>query len=120
MAPPRSLTGGSWAVGHPLITVASTAGLGTRPDSSLDTNLPAGAYVVSVLSGTQFVINAATTVAGTAATITATPNSFTTSQTFSGLVLNPGASAVTVTIPSSGIDGTVLNLGAITANPERR
>jgi autotransporter-associated beta strand protein len=113
-----TLTGAaaSWAAGQPLITVSSTAGLAPGQLVS-HPNLPAGSYVVSVTSSTQFVINANPTLAGASATITATPNSFTTSQTFSGLTLNPGASAVTVTIPSSGSDGTVLNLGAITANP---
>lgn len=113
-----TLTGAaaSWAAGQPLITVSSTAGLAPGQLVS-HANLPAGSYVVSVTSSTQFVINANPTLAGASATITATPNSFTTSQTFAGLTLNPGASAVTVTIPASGSDGTVLNLGAITANP---
>ncbi|OYW76648.1 MAG: hypothetical protein B7Z37_07545, partial [Verrucomicrobia bacterium 12-59-8] len=110
-----SLTSGSWAVGQPVITVASTTGLAPGQLVS-NANLPAGAYVVSILSSTQFVISAAPTVAGSAATITATANSFTTSQTFSGLTLNAGASGVTVTLPASGSDGTVLNLGGITPN----
>ncbi len=110
-----SLTSGSWAAGNAaLITVTSTAGLAPGQLVS-NANFAAGAYVVSVLNSTQFVISAPPTVAPTG-TITATANSFTTSQTFSGLTLNAGASGVTVTIPTSGSDGTVLNLGAITQN----
>ncbi|MDZ7619613.1 MAG: autotransporter-associated beta strand repeat-containing protein [Patescibacteria group bacterium] len=117
-----SLAGANWnhlasSNGGSVINVTTTAGLAPGQLITGGTGLPAGAYVVSILSGTQFVINANTTATQTATTITATPNSFTTSQTFTGLVLNPGASAVTVTIPSSGSDGTVLNLGAITPNP---
>lgn len=111
-----SLANGSWTAGQPLITVTSTAGLAPGQLVS-HANLPAGAYVVSVQSSTTFVINLAPTVAGSAATITATTNSFTTSQTLPGLTLNAGGSAVTVSIPTSGSDGTVLNLGAITVNP---
>jgi len=110
-----SLTGASWAANSDIITVASTAGLAPGQLVS-NASFAAGAYVVSVQSATLFIISAAPTVAGSAATITATANSFTTSQTFSGLTLNAGASGVTVTIPTSGSDGTVLNLGAITPN----
>lgn len=110
-----SLTGASWAVSTDIVTVASTAGLAPGQLVS-HANLPAGAYVVTVLSSTQFVINTAATVAGSGATITATANSFITSQAFSGLTLNAGASGVTVTLPAGGSDGTVLNLGAITLN----
>lgn len=110
-----SLTGASWASGQPTITVASTAQLApgqlvTHPD------FPAGAYVSSVLSATQFTLSAAPTVAGSGATISATPNSTSTSQTFAGLILNAGASGVTVALTANGSDGTVLNLGAITLN----
>lgn len=110
-----SLTPGTWASSNAaLVPVSSTANL--APGQLLTgTNIPAGAYVVSVVSSTQFVVNVALT-AAPSGTITATANSFTTSQTFAGLTVNAGASAVTVTIPSSGSDGTVLNLGAITAN----
>lgn len=110
-----TLTGASWAANSDIITVASTTGLAPGQLVS-NANFAAGAYVVSVQSATVFIISAAPTVAGSAATITATTNSFTTSQTFSGLTLNAGASGVTVTIPTSGSDGTVLNLGAITQN----
>lgn len=113
-----TLTAGSasWVAGTPLITVTSTAGLAPGQLVS-HPNLPAGAYVVSILNATQFVISAAPTAAGTTgATITVTANSFTTSQAFAGLTLNAGASGVTVTIPAGGSDGTVLNLGAITVN----
>ncbi len=109
-----SLTGASWGAGQPLITVASTAGLAPGQLVS-HADFPAGAYVASVVSGTQFVLSVAPTVAGSATTITATTNSFTTSQTFAGLSLNAGASAVTVSVPASGSDGTVLHLGGITA-----
>jgi len=112
-----SLAGANWLITSSIVNVTSTAGLAPGQLISGGSGLPVGAYVVSVLTGTQFVINANTTAAQTATTITATANSFTTSQTFAGLVLNPGGSAVTVTIPSSGSDGTVLNLGAITVNP---
>lgn len=108
-----TLTGASWAAAQPIITVSSTAGLAPGQLVS-HANLPGGAYVVSVLSSTQFIINLLPTVAGSSATISATANSVTTSQTFAGLILNPGASSVTVTIPANGSDGTVLNLGAIT------
>ncbi len=110
-----SLTGGSWAINNPTITVASTANLAPGQLVS-HANLPVGAYVVSVLSNTQFVINTLPTVAGSGATITATANSFSTSQTFAGLTLNAGGSGVTMTKPSSGSDGIVLNLGTITVN----
>lgn len=111
-----TLSAGTWSSGQPLITVGSTVGL--APGQLVTgTNIPADAYVASVLSATQFVLNVVPAVTGSGTALTATPNSFTTSQTFAGLTLNPGASAVTVTIPSSGSDGTVLNLGAITANP---
>ncbi|WP_395730034.1 autotransporter-associated beta strand repeat-containing protein [Prosthecobacter sp.] len=110
-----ALTGASWAANSDIITVASTAGLAPGQLVS-NASFAAGAYVVSVLSSTQFIISAAPTVAGSAATITATTNSYTTSQTFSGLTLNAGASGVTVTLPANGSDGTVLNLGAITVN----
>lgn len=110
-----TLTNGSWAINTDIVTVASTAGLAPGQIVS-NANFAAGAYVVSVLSSTQFVISAAPTVAGSGATITATANSFSTSQTFSGLVLNAGASGVTVALPANGSDGTVLNLGAITVN----
>lgn len=111
-----SATTGTWAVGNPNITVLSTAGLAPGQLVS-HPNLPAGAYVVSIISATQFIISAAPTVAGAASvTITATPNSYATSQTFAGVTLNAGASGVTVSIPASGSDGTVLNLGTITAN----
>ncbi len=110
-----SLANGSWSANQPLITVTSTANL--APGQLITgTNIPAEAYVVSVISSTQFVISVAPSVAGSSTTITATANSFTTSQTFAGLTLNAGASGVTVSIPSSGSDGTVLNLGAITPN----
>lgn len=111
-----TLAGANWLITSSLINVTSTTGLAPGQLISGGTGLPAGAYVVSVLSATQFAINVNTTAAQATTTITATANSFATSQTFAGLVLNPGASAVTVTIPSSGSDGTVLNLGAITAN----
>ena len=111
-----TLSAGTWTSGQSLITVGSTAGL--APGQLVTgTNIPADAYVASVLSATQFVLNVVPAGTGSGTALTATPNSFTTSQTFAGLTLNPGASAVTVTIPSSGSDGTVLNLGAITANP---
>ncbi|MFC5457620.1 autotransporter-associated beta strand repeat-containing protein [Prosthecobacter fluviatilis] len=110
-----TLTGASWAANSDIITVASTAGLAPGQLVS-NANFAAGAYVVSVQSATVFIISAAPTVAGSAATITATTNSYTTSQTFSGLTLNAGASGVTVTLPANGSDGTVLNLGAITQN----
>ncbi len=111
-----SLTGASWASGAPTITVASTAQLApgqlvTHPD------FPAGAYVASVLNTTQFILSAAPTAAGSGATINATPNSTSTAQTFAGLILNPGASGVTVALTPNGSDGTVLHLGAITVNP---
>ena len=113
-----SLTNATWASGASTITVGSTTNLAPGQLITGGSGLPAGAYVVSILSGTQFVINANTSAAQAAATtISATANSFTTAQTFNGLTLNPGASAVSVTIPSSGSSGTVLNLGAITANP---
>lgn len=111
-----SLTGASWGAGQPLVTVASTAGLAPGQLVS-HADFPAGAYVASVINGTQFVLSAAPTVAGSGTTISATANSSTTSQTFAGLALNDGASAVTVAVPASGSDGTVLNLGAITATP---
>lgn len=110
-----SLTGVSWGSGSSTITVASTANLAPGQLITGGTGLPAGAYVVSILSGTQFVINATTSAADSGETLTATANSFTTSQTFSGLTLNAGASAVTVSANSA--DGTVLNLGDITVNP---
>lgn len=112
-----SLTGASWSTTTNLgiITVASTTGLAPGQLVS-HANLPAGAYVSSVLSGTQFVINLKPTVAGSGATITATANSFTTSQTFAGLILNAGRALVTATVPGGGSDGTVLNLNAITVN----
>lgn len=110
-----TLTGASWAANSDIITVASTTGL--APGQLVThASFPAGAYVVSVQNSTVFILSAAPTVAGSAATITATTNSFTSSQTFSGLTLNAGASGVTVTIPVNGSDGTVLNLGAITPN----
>jgi len=110
-----ALSAGTWSANQPLIIVASTAGL--APGQLVTgTNIPAGAFVVSVLNATQFIIDAVPAGTGSGTAIAATANSFTTSQTFAGLVLNPGASNVTVTIPASGSDGTVLNLGAITAN----
>lgn len=109
-----SLTNAVWATAASTITVGSTAGLAPGQLITGGTGLPLGAYVVSIINGTSFTINANTTAAQTATTLTATANSSTTSQTFAGLNLNAGASAVTVTIPSSGSDGTVLNLGAIT------
>lgn len=111
-----SLAGANWATASSTITVTSTANLAPGQLISGGTGLPVGAYVVSILSGTQFVINALTSAAQAATAITATANSFTTSQTFSGLTLNAGASGVMVSIPSSGSDGTVLNLGVITQN----
>jgi len=110
-----SLTGASWANNSSLITVSSTANLAPGQLITGGSGLPAGAYVVSILSGTQFVINAAVTATDSGETLTATANSFTTSQTFSGLTLNAGASGVTVSANSA--DGTVLNLGDITVNP---
>ena len=108
-----SLTGTA-GNGTAVITVASTTGL--APGQAISgTGLPAGAYIVSIVDGTKFVINANTT-AALAGTQTLTANSFTTSQTFAGLTLNAGASVVSVLIPSSGSNGTVLNLGAITPN----
>lgn len=110
-----SLSAGTWVAGQPLIAVASTAGL--APGQLVTgTNIPPGAFVVSVLNTTQFIISALPSGTGSGTAMIATANSFTTSQTFAGLTLNPGASSVTVTIPASGSDGTVLNLGAITAN----
>ncbi len=110
-----SLTGASWSASSSLITVSSTANLAPGQLITGGSGLPAGAYVVSILSGTQFVINAATTAAQASTTISATANSFTTSQSFAGLTLNAGASGVTVSANSA--DGTVLNLGDITVNP---
>ncbi len=110
-----SLTGASWSASSSLITVSSTANLAPGQLITGGSGLPAGAYVVSILSGTQFVINAVTTAAQASTTISATANSFTTSQSFAGLTLNAGASGVTVSANSA--DGTVLNLGDITVNP---
>lgn len=112
-----SLAGANWATGSSIINVTSTTGLAPGQLVSGGTGLPAGAYVVSILSGSQFVINVNTTALQASTTISATANSFATSQTFAGLNLDPGASSVSVTIPSSGSDGTVLNLGAITRSP---
>ncbi|MDI1311057.1 autotransporter-associated beta strand repeat-containing protein [Prosthecobacter sp.] len=110
-----TLTNGSWAINTDSITVASTAGLAPGQLVS-NANFAAGAYVVSVQSATVFIISAAPTVAGSGATISVTANNLITSQSFSGLNLNAGASGVTVTLPSNASDGTVLNLGAITLN----
>lgn len=117
-----SLAGANWnhtaaSNGGSIINVTSTAGLAPGQLISGGSGLPVGAYVVSIVSGTQFVINANTTATQAATTISATANSFVTSQTFSGLNLNPGSSSVTITIPAGGSDGTVLNLGAINALP---
>ncbi|MDB6117495.1 MAG: hypothetical protein JWO08_1276 [Verrucomicrobiaceae bacterium] len=109
-----SLANAAWATASSTVTVTSTTGLAPGQLITGGTGLPVGAYVVSVVNATSFVISGNTTAAQTATTVTATANSFTTSQTFAGLNLNAGASAVTVTIPTSGSDGTVLNLGAIT------
>lgn len=110
-----SLSGASWSSGSSLITVSSTANLAPGQLITGGTGLPTGAYVVSILSGTQFVIQAVTTAAQAATTLSATANSFTTSQTFAGLTLNAGGSGVTVS--ANGADGTVLNLNTITVNP---
>ncbi|MEI6654986.1 MAG: autotransporter-associated beta strand repeat-containing protein [Verrucomicrobiota bacterium] len=111
-----SLSGGAAASGVSLITVTSTTNL--APGQAVSgSGIPAGAYVVSIVNATSFFINVNTTSALSGTAITATANDFTTSQSFAGLTLNAGGSGVTVAIPSSGSDGTVLNLGAITQNP---
>lgn len=103
-----SLTNASWANGGRTITVASTAGLTAGQVISGVAGIPAGAYVAHVASGTQFILSVPTTAAGSAATLAAAASSATTSQTFAGLTLNPGASAVDVNF-NNGL-GTTLDL----------
>ncbi|MDP3851842.1 MAG: autotransporter-associated beta strand repeat-containing protein, partial [Luteolibacter sp.] len=113
---------GTWNNGDSLITsVSSTAGL--APGQSVSgSGIPAGAYIVTVLtglpgiSGNQFIISANTTAAGTGATITpSTTNSWSTSQYFAGLTLNPGATGVAVNV--NGGTETVLNLQDVNPTP---
>ncbi len=94
-----SLTGASWALTSQIVTVPSTTGLAVgQTISSTTTGIPAGSYIVSILSTTQVLINAATTVAGTAAPLTLGANDATTSQTLNGLTVNAGAGVVDVSL----------------------
>ncbi len=112
-----ALTGASWNSGNNSITVASTAGLAPgQPISSGTAGIPAGAYVVAVISSTSFIINTNTTAAGSATTVNvAAASNFTTAQTFNSVTLNAGGSSVSVNAGTG--DGTVLNLGTIARNP---
>lgn len=110
------LTGASWSSGANTITVASTAGLAAgQLITSSTSGLPAGAFVVAVISSTQFIINANTTAAGSSTTVSVgSASSFTTAQTFNSVTLNAGGSSVSVNANSG--DGAVLNLGSIVRN----
>ncbi len=110
-----TLSNATWGSGTNAITVASTAGLTAGQPISGGTGLPAGAFVVAVTGPTTFIINANTTAAQAATSLTVgAQTAYTSSQTFNSFTLAAGGSSILVN--RNGGDGTVLNLGTITKN----
>jgi len=90
-------TTGSWAINSTVVSVTTT-NLAVGQSIS-GAGIPAGAYIVSILSGTQVLISAATTVAGAAgSSLTLGANDGTTSQTLNGLTVNAGANVIDVSL----------------------
>jgi fibronectin-binding autotransporter adhesin len=108
-----SLSGATWGTNNS-ITVTSTAGLAPgQLITSATAGIPAGAFIVSITNSTSFVISVATTAANTTpTTMTATANSYTTSQTVASTAVTAGAN--TLTVAANGGTSSVLNTNTIT------
>lgn len=106
-----SLTGASYSTSSTTVTVASTSGLAPGQPIS-GTGIPSGAYVVNIINGTSFVLNADPTATGSGVTLTATPTSNSTIQAFVNTSLVTGAETVGMIV--NGGTSTTLGLGPIT------
>lgn len=105
-----SLSGASYGTSSTTITVSSTSGLVPGQPFS-GPGLPSGEYVVDIASSTTFVASATPTAAETGQTLTVTPTSNATVQTFNGTTLATGLQTVTLNV--NGGTSTTLGFGAI-------
>lgn len=104
---------GTFTGGSTNINLANVTGL-VLGEGITGSNIPSNDYITAI-NGNTITLAAATSGSGSISeTITPVASTVTTKQSFAGLTLNPGGSAIVLN--SNGAGGTNLSLGAITRN----